>query len=64
VRELLKTAKVVPVVNQVESHPSLPYHELKAFGEEHGILLSAYSPLGRSLSAIPMTCASDRRLHF
>jgi glycerol 2-dehydrogenase (NADP+) len=47
VRELLKTAKVVPAVNQIESHPSLPYNELKSFCEEHGILFSAHSPLGR-----------------
>lgn len=35
------------VVNQVEFHPSLNQKELKNFCDEHHILLTAYSPLGR-----------------
>lgn len=46
--ELLPHVKVVPVTNQVEMHPCLPQEDLKAFCEEKGILLTAYSPLGMS----------------
>jgi glycerol 2-dehydrogenase (NADP+) len=40
------TTKLVPAVNQVESHPLLPQNELIKFGKEHGIIIEAYSPLG------------------
>ena len=43
---LLKTARIVPAVNQVEMHPFLPQDELKAFCDGHGIVSSAFSPLG------------------
>ncbi|KAI0336214.1 Aldo/keto reductase [Cubamyces sp. BRFM 1775] len=46
--ELLKHAKVTPAVNQVELHPCLPQHDLLAFCSERGILLTAYTPLGKS----------------
>ncbi|OCH91951.1 Aldo/keto reductase [Obba rivulosa] len=46
-RELLPRCTVVPVTNQVELHPCLPSSELKAFCEERGIILTAYSPLGK-----------------
>ncbi|GME89596.1 unnamed protein product [Ambrosiozyma monospora] len=45
---LLKETDVVPVVNQVELHPSLPQVELVKFSKEHGIITEAYSPLGSS----------------
>lgn len=45
--ELLAHAEVVPAVNQVELHPSLPQHELLAFCRARGILLTAYSPVGK-----------------
>jgi diketogulonate reductase-like aldo/keto reductase len=35
------------VVNQVELHPSFPQHDMRAFCAEHGIAVTAYSPLGR-----------------
>lgn len=43
---LLKTAKVVPAVNQTELHPLLPQNKLNAFCKEHGIHQTAFGPLG------------------
>ncbi|EDR11535.1 aldo/keto reductase [Laccaria bicolor S238N-H82] len=45
---LLPHCQIVPAVNQVEMHPYLPQNDVKALCEEKGILLTAYSPLGRS----------------
>ena len=46
--ELLKTAKVVPAVNQMQMHPFWPQKELKVLCDAKGIHLTAYSPLGKS----------------
>ncbi|KZT64358.1 Aldo/keto reductase [Daedalea quercina L-15889] len=46
--ELLAHASVVPAVNQVELHPCLPQHELVDFCSKRGILLTAYSPVGKT----------------
>lgn len=43
---LLKTAEIVPEMNQVESHPLLAQNELFAFCRENDIHYTAYSPLG------------------
>ncbi|SEC03842.1 Aldo/keto reductase [Paramicrobacterium humi] len=37
----------VPAVNQIETHPWLPQHEDRAYGETHGIVTEAWSPLAR-----------------
>ncbi|MET4098090.1 2,5-diketo-D-gluconate reductase A [Agrococcus sp. UYP10] len=47
-RRIIGETGVTPVVNQVESHPWLPQHELRAFHAAHGIVTQAWSPLGRS----------------
>jgi 2,5-diketo-D-gluconate reductase A len=44
---LLGETSVVPVVDQVEAHPWLPQHELRAFADAHGIVTEAWSPLAR-----------------
>lgn len=43
---LLDGARVKPEANQVESHPYLQQPELKAFCDDKGVVLTAYSPLG------------------
>lgn len=44
--ELLKVAKVVPAVNQIENHPALPQNDIVSLAREKGIHIMAYSPLG------------------
>jgi diketogulonate reductase-like aldo/keto reductase len=43
--ELLKRAKIVPAVNQVELHPLFQQKETRAYCAEHGIVVESYSPL-------------------
>jgi diketogulonate reductase-like aldo/keto reductase len=42
---ILKTAKIIPAVNQIEYHPYLQQSEILALAKEHGITVEAYSPL-------------------
>ena len=43
---LLDKATVVPAVNQIEVHPYFTQPEVRAFGEQHGILTQAWAPIG------------------
>lgn len=50
---ILKTAKVVPAVNQIEFHPYLQRVELLEFHKQHGIATTAYGPLTAATKAKP-----------
>lgn len=45
-KALLET-EVAPMVNQIEFHPGCQQRETLAFCRDHGILVEAWSPLGR-----------------
>ncbi|KDQ14555.1 hypothetical protein BOTBODRAFT_345685 [Botryobasidium botryosum FD-172 SS1] len=49
---LLKVAKVVPAVNQIELHPSLPQQEVVDRSAKAGIVVTSYSPLGSDRSPL------------
>src|SRR4051812_29212272 len=44
--KLLDRASVVPAVNQIEQHPYFSQADVQAFGDQHGILAQAWSPIG------------------
>lgn len=45
--ELLKVARIKPVVNQIEVHPLFQHAELCAASRERGLLIEAYSPIAQ-----------------
>lgn len=45
--ELLKEAKIIPVINQVERHPLLSQKKLIEYCKNKGIIIEAYSPFAR-----------------
>jgi 2,5-diketo-D-gluconate reductase A len=45
--EIQRETGVVPVINQVETHPYFPQAELRAYEESKGILHESWSPLGQ-----------------
>ena len=47
--ELLRQARVVPAVNQIEVHPFLQQRAVRALCAVHGIVVQAYSPLSKGL---------------
>ena len=60
--ELMKTAKIVPAVNQVEFSPFLYQKELLEFCKSKGISLEAYSPLtrGRKLGDLELAAVATK----
>lgn len=47
IERITEATGVAPAVNQVELHPRLQQHELRAFHEQHRIVTESWSPLGR-----------------
>jgi diketogulonate reductase-like aldo/keto reductase len=47
-QELLRHARVVPAVNQIEVHPFLQQRAVRALCAQHGITVQAYSPLTKA----------------
>ena len=45
--DLLAHSEVVPVINQIETHPEFPQNELHEFLKQHNILHEAWGPLGQ-----------------
>merc|ERR1711920_398458 len=45
-KQLLKSCRIKPMVNQVEFHPRLVQSELLEFCKKEGIVLQAYASLG------------------
>lgn len=46
-RRVLELGGTVPAINQIELHPHLQQHEMRALHDAHGIRTEAWSPLGR-----------------
>ncbi|KAG4084208.1 aldehyde reductase [Neocallimastix lanati (nom. inval.)] len=46
-QEILDKAEIKPAMNQIELHPFLPQHKVVKFCQDHGVQVTAYSPLGQ-----------------
>lgn len=47
IENILKNCRIKPVVNQLELHPGYMQSEAVRYCKEHGIMMQAWSPLGR-----------------
>lgn len=63
IERLIDETGVTPAINQVESHPWLPQHELRAFHTANGIVTQAWSPLGRARVLDDPTIQGIARAH-
>ena len=48
------------MVNQIEAHPYLQQPDLRAFCDQHDILVEAYSPLGNNQTGEPRTVDDEK----
>jgi diketogulonate reductase-like aldo/keto reductase len=66
-REIVASARIVPALVQVESHPYLPEWEPLDFFRAHGIVLLAFAALGHGMDPKvlddPVITAIAQRLH-
>ena len=47
--EIVRSARIMPAVLQVEAHPYHPQWELLDFCKQHGIVMLAFAPLGHAI---------------
>lgn len=63
--QLLAGCTVVPAINQIENHPSLPQQEIVDLCRDKGIHVVAYSPLGSTgsplFTAAPVVEIAEKR---
>ncbi|QGF23639.1 aldo/keto reductase [Raineyella fluvialis] len=61
-QRLLIEVGEIPVVNQIELHPSFTQKDLEALDREHGIVTEAWAPIGRAadLDASGVRTVADR----
>ena len=60
--ELMKTAEIVPMVNQIELHPGLNRDEERACNDKYGILTEAWAPfqIGEVLTDQTILCIAEK----
>ncbi|GKV57109.1 glyoxal reductase [Sporosarcina sp. NCCP-2222] len=61
--EILSTASIPPMVNQVELHPHLSQVPLRTFCKQHGIEVTSWSPLARGRMLADETLGEIGRVH-